>query len=53
MVKTCLHQKITKYSNLIQAMKNSVCPKANVIRKPNFFGSRIGPNIYRMFRSVD
>ena len=27
MVKTCLNQKIIKNSNLIQAMKNSVCPK--------------------------
>ena len=53
MVKTCLHQKIIKNSNLIQAMKNSVCPKAKVIRRPNFSESRICPNIYRMFRSVD
>ena len=57
MVKTCLNQKIIKNSILIQAMKNSVCPKAKVIRKPNFFESRICPNIspnnYRMFRSVD
>ena len=53
MVKTCLHQKIIKFSNLIQAMKNSVCPKAKVIRRPNFFESRICPNIYQMFRSVD
>ena len=52
-VKTCLHQKIIKNSNLIQAMKNSVCPKAKVIRKPNFSESRICPNIYRIFRSVD
>ena len=52
-VKTCLNQKITKNSNLIQAMKNSVCPKAKVIRTPNFSESRICPNIYRMFRSVD
>ena len=36
MVKTCLNQKIIKNSNLIQAMKNSVCPTANVTRKPNF-----------------
>ena len=27
MMKTCLNQKIVKISNLIQAMKNSVCPK--------------------------
>ena len=53
MVKTCLNQKIIKKSNLIQAMKNSVCPKAKVIRRPNFTESRICPNIYRMFRSVD
>ena len=53
MVKTCLNQKIIKNSNLIQAMKNSVCPKAKVIRTPNFSESRICPNIYRMFRSVD
>ena len=76
MVKTCLNQKIIKNSNLIQAMKNSVCPK--VTRRPifsesrifrncgfnkrhdnrevtliEFFESRICPNIYRMFRSVD
>ena len=52
-VKTWINQKIIKNSNLIQAMKNSVCPKAKVIRKPNFSESRICPNIYRMFRSVD
>ena len=34
-------------------MKNSVCPKAKVIRRPNFSESRICPNIYRMFLSVD
>ena len=45
MVKTCLKQKIIKNSNLIQAMKNSVCPKAKVIRRPNFSESRICPNI--------
>ena len=28
-------------------------PKAEVIRRPNFTESRICPNIYRMFRSVD
>ena len=38
---------------MIQAMKNSVCPKAKVIRRPNFSESRICPDIYRMFRSVD
>ena len=48
MVKTCLNQKIIKNSNLIQAMKNSVCPKAKVIRQPNFSESRICPNIYGM-----
>ena len=53
MVKTCLSQKIIKNSNLIQAMKNSVCPKARVIRRPNFSESRICSNINRMFRSVD
>ena len=57
MVKTCLNQKILKNSNLIQAIKNSVCPKVKVIRKLNFSESRICPNIcpnvYRMFRSVD
>ena len=34
-------------------MKNSVCPRAKVIRRPNFSESRICPNIYRIFRSVD
>ena len=53
MVKTRLNQKIIKNSNFIQPMKNSVCPKAKVIRRPNFSESRICPNIYRMFRSVD
>ena len=53
MMKTFLNQKIIKISNLIQAMKNSVCPKAKVMRRPNFSESRICPNIYRMFRSVD
>ena len=53
MMKTCFNQKIVKISNLIQAMKNSVCPKAKVMRRPNFSESRICPNIYRMFRSVD
>ena len=53
MVKTCLNQKIMKISNLIQAMKNSVCPKAKVIRRANFSESRICQNIYRIFRSVD
>ena len=75
MLKTWIEQKIIKNSNLIQAMKNSVCPTANVIRRPifpqfpncgfnkrhdnrevtfiEFYESRICPNIYRMFRSVD
>ena len=75
MVKTWIEQKIIKNSNLIQAMKNTVCPTANVIRRPifpqfpncgfnkrhdngevtliEFYESRICPNIYRMFRSVD
>ena len=53
MMKRCLNEKIIKNSNLIQAIKNSVCPKAKVIRRPNFSESRICPNIYRMFRSVD
>ena len=75
MVKTWIEQKIIKNSNPIQAMKNSVCPTANVIRRPifpqfpdcafnkrhdnrevtliEFYESRICPNIYRMFRSVD
>ena len=48
-----LDQKIIKISNLIQTMKNSVCPKTKVIRRPNFSESRICQNIYRMFRSVD
>ena len=51
--KTCLNQKITKNSNLIKAMKNNVCPKATVIRRPNFSENRICPKIHRMFRSVD
>ena len=53
MGKTCLTQKIIKSSNLIPAMKNSVYTKGKVIRRPNFYESRICPNIYRMFRSVD
>ena len=40
MMKTCLNQKIIKISNLIQAVKNSVCPKANVMRRPNFSESQ-------------
>ena len=46
MMKTCLNQKIMKISNFIQAVKCSVCPKAKVIRRPNFSESRICPNIY-------
>ena len=53
MVKTCLNQKIIKNSNLIQAMKNSLFPTANITRRPIFFESRICPNIYRMFRRVE
>ena len=53
MVKTCLNQKIIKNSNLIQAMKNNVCPKAIITQTPNFSQNRICPKIYRMFRSVD
>ena len=53
MVKTCLNQKIIKNSNLIQAMKNNVCSKATVIRRPNFSENRISPKIHRIFRSVD
>ena len=53
MVKTCLDKKIIKNSNLIKAMKNNVCPKARVIRRPNFSENRICLKIYRMFRSVD
>ena len=36
MVKTSIEQKIIKNSNPIQAMKNSVCPTANVTRRPIF-----------------
>ena len=53
MVKTCLNQKSIKNSNLIKAMENNVCPKATVIRRPNFSENRMCPNIYRMFRNVD
>ena len=53
MLKTYLNQPIIKNSNLIQAMKNNVCPKARVIRRPNFPDNRICLKIYRMFRSVD
>ena len=41
MVKKCLNQKVIKNSNLIQAMKNSVCPTANVTRRPIFSENRI------------
>ena len=34
-------------------MKNNVCPKATVIRRPNFSENRICPKIHRMVRSVD
>ena len=43
MVKACLDQQNIKNSKLIQAFKNSVCPKAKVIRRPNFSESRIFP----------
>ena len=36
MVKTWIEQKIVKNSNPIQAMKNTVCPTANVTRWPIF-----------------
>ena len=49
MVKTYLNQKIIKNLNLIQAIKNSVCPTANVTRRPIFSESRI----FRSFRIVD
>ena len=49
MVKTCLNQKIIKNSNLIQAMKNSVCPIANFTRRPIFPEGRI----FRSFLIVD
>ena len=49
LVKTCLNQKIIKNSNLIQAMKNSVCPTANVTPRPIFSENRI----FRSFRIVD
>ena len=38
---------------MIKAMKNNVCPKATVIRRPNFSENRICPKIHRMFRSED
>ena len=38
MMKTCLNQKIIKISNLIQAMKNSACPKRKLCE------GRIFPN---------
>ena len=38
---------------MIQEMKKSVFPTANVTRRLIFSESRICPNIYRMFRSVD
>ena len=49
MVKTCLKQKIMKNCNFIQAIKISVCPTANVTRRPIFSESRIFPS----FRIVD
>ena len=49
MMKTCLNQKIIKISNLIQAMKNSVCPKRKLCE------GRILPiaEFSEVFRSVD
>ena len=44
MLKTCLKRKYIKNSNLIQAMKNSACPKPKFIRRPNLSESRICPN---------
>ena len=41
--KTCLDQKNIKNSKLIKAFKNSVCPKAKVIRKPKL--SEYLPNV--------
>ena len=49
MVKTCLYQKLIKNSNLIQAIKNSVCLTPSVTRRPIFPQSRI----FRSFRIVD
>ena len=49
MVKTCLYQKIKKNINLIQAIKNSVCPTPSVTRRPTFSQSRI----FRSFRIVN
>ena len=49
MMKTCLNQKIIKISNLIQAMKNSVCPTPDVTLRPIFSESRI----FWGFRIVD
>ena len=49
MVKTCPNQKITKNSNLIQALKNSVCLTANATQRPIFSESRI----FRSFRIVE
>ena len=43
MMKTFLNQKMIKNSNLIQAMKSSVCPKTKVIRRPNL--SEYLPNV--------
>ena len=44
MLKTCLKRKYIKNSNLIQAMKNSACPKPKFIRRPNLSESRICPS---------
>ena len=42
-VKTCLNRKFIKNSDLIQAMKNTACPKPKFIRRPNLSESRICP----------
>ena len=44
MLKICLNRKFIKNSNLIQAIKNSACPKPKFIRRPNLTESRIYPN---------
>ena len=52
MVKACLNKKIIKNSNLIKAMKNSVYPKAKVIRRPNFPESSRKPNVSEYLSNV-
>ena len=53
MTKTSLNQKIIKIANLIQAMKNSVCPKAKVTQRPIFSESLSESRIFRSFRIVE